>query len=259
MRSERLLPAWGIKQGLTAFHQSRQVAYPRRFLLESHPRGHVWPATGVSPMLYIEKLRYFYSTEARRLFKPLTAAIGRTRISPNLLTVIGLALTLGTAVLAWYGHFVTAAIVFTIGSVCDMLDGAVARLSEKVTPMGAFLDSTFDRVGEGAVLTAIALVYARDGNLWLVGAAFITMIGSFLVSYTRARAEALGLDCKVGLMTRPERLVLLGFGLALQKFGVLAVVMYILAVLTAYTVLQRILHVRRQFAEASSHEEERKP
>ena len=89
-------------------------------------------------MLYIEKLRYFYSTEARRLFRPLTAAIGRTRISPNLLTVIGLALTLGTAVLVWYGHFVTAAIVFTIGSVCDMLDGAVARLSEKVTPDGGF-------------------------------------------------------------------------------------------------------------------------
>jgi len=201
-------------------------------------------------MLYIEKLRYFYSTEARRIFKPLTAAIGRTRISPNFLTVTGLALTLGAAVLVWYGHFVTAAIVFTIGSVCDMLDGAVARLSAKVSPMGAFLDSTFDRVGEGAVLTAVALVYARDGNLWLVGAAFVTMIGSFLVSYTRARAEALGLDCKVGLMTRPERLVLLGAGLLLQKFGVLAVVMYILAVLTAFTVLQRILHVRRQFNEA---------
>ena len=208
-------------------------------------------------MLYIEKLRFFYSTEARRLVKPLTAAIGRTRISPNVLTVTGLALTLGSAVLVWYGHFVTAVLVFTLGSVCDLLDGAVARLSEKVSPMGAFLDSTFDRVGEGAVLTAIALVYARDGNLWLVGAAFVTMIASFLVSYSRARAEALGLDCKVGLMTRPERLVLLGAGLLLQKFGVLPVVMYILAVLTAYTVLQRILHVRRQFAEAASSAEEK--
>ncbi len=210
-------------------------------------------------MLYIEKLRYFYSTEARRLFKPLTAIIGRTRISPNLLTVSGLAMTLVAAVLVWYGYFVTAAIVFTVGSVCDMLDGAVARLSEKVSPLGAFLDSTFDRVGEGAMLTAIALTYARSGNLWLVAAAFVTMIGSFLVSYTRARAEALGLNCKVGLMTRPERLILLGVGLLLQKFGVLAVVMYILAVLTAYTVLQRILHVRRQFVEAVSRKEEKQP
>ena len=210
-------------------------------------------------MLYIEKLRYFYSTEARRLFKPLTAIIGRTRISPNFLTVSGLALTLVAAVLVWYGHFVAAAIVFTVGSVCDMLDGAVARLSEKVSPLGAFLDSTFDRVGEGAMLTAIALTYARSGNLWLVAAAFVTMIGSFLVSYTRARAEALGLNCKVGLMTRPERLILLGVGLLLQKFGVLAVVMYILAVLTAYTVLQRILHVRRQFVEAVSRKEEKQP
>lgn len=201
-------------------------------------------------MLYIEKLRYFYSTETRRLFKPLTTALGRTRISPNQLTVIGLALTMGVSVLVWTGNFVLAGAVFTLGSICDMLDGAVARLSTKVTPMGAFLDSVSDRIGEGIVLTAVALVYARDGNLWVVGAAFLTMIGSFLVSYTRARAEALGLECKVGLMTRPERLVLLGAGLFLERFGVLAIVMYILAVLTAVTVLQRILHVRRKFAEA---------
>lgn len=201
-------------------------------------------------MLYIEKLRYLYSTEARRLFKPLTAALGRTRISPNQLTVVGLLLTLGVAALVWTGNFMVAAAVFALGSICDMLDGAVARLSEKVTPMGAFLDSVSDRAGEGVVLTSIALVYARDGNLWVVGAAFLTMIGSFLVSYTRARAEALGLDCKVGLMTRPERLMLLGIGLFLQRFGVLAVVMYILAVLTAVTVLQRIMHVRRQFVKA---------
>lgn len=199
-------------------------------------------------MLYIEKLRYFYSTGVRRLFSPISAAIGRTSISPNALTVLGLLLTMGSAVLVWYGHFVTAAILFTVGSLFDMLDGAVARLSEQVTPMGAFLDSTFDRVGEGVVLTAIALAYARDASLWMVGAAFATMIGSFLVSYSRARAEALGLDCKVGLMTRPERLVLIGLGLLLQKFGVLPPVMYILAVLTAVTVMQRILHVRKQFA-----------
>lgn len=202
-------------------------------------------------MLYIEKLRYIYSTEVRRFFSPISTAIGRTRISPNLLTVLGLLLSLGAAVLVWYGYFIAAAIVFAVGSLFDMLDGAVARLSEKVTPMGAFLDSTFDRVGEGVVLTAIALAYSRDGNLWMVGASFATMIGSFLVSYTRARAEALGLDCKVGLMTRPERLVLIVLGLLLQRFGVLPIVMYILAVLTAVTVAQRILHVRKQFKEVT--------
>jgi len=197
-------------------------------------------------MPYMEKLRYRYSTEARRFFNPLTALIGKSRVSPNMLSILGLALTAGAAVLVWYEYFMTAAIVFAFGSICDMLDGAVARLSEKVTPLGAFLDSTFDRVGEGVVLTAIALVYAREGNLWVVGAAFATMICSFLVSYARARAEALGLDCKVGLMTRAERLILLGLGLLFQQFGVLPLVMYILAVLTAFTVLQRILHVRRQ-------------
>lgn len=203
-------------------------------------------------MQYIEKLRSLYSTEARRLVKPLTAALGRSRISPNQLTIVGLSLTLGAAVLVWTGNFILSGVVFSLGSVCDMLDGAVARLSARVTPMGAFLDSVFDRVGEGAILTAIALVYAREDNLWVVGAAFATMIGSFLVSYTRARAEALGLDCKVGLMTRVERLVLLGTGLFLHGLGVLPVVMYILAVLTAVTVLQRVLHVRRQFVAATA-------
>ncbi len=200
-------------------------------------------------MQYIEKLRYYYSTEARRLFSPVTAVLGRASISPNLLTFLGLAFTLAAAALVWYGHFVPAAVIFTAGSLFDMLDGAVARLSRRVTPMGAFIDSTFDRIGEGVVLTSIALVSARDGNLWLVAAAFATMIGSFLVSYTRARAEALGMECKVGLMTRPERLVLLIAGLALHRFGVLPPVMYILAVLTAVTVLQRTLHVWRQFRE----------
>lgn len=172
-----------------------------------------------------------------------------------MLTVMGLLLSLGAAVLVWYDYYMTAAVLFTAGSLCDMLDGAVARLSEKVTPMGAFLDSTADRVGEGILLTAIALAYSRDGDLWMVGAAFITMIGSFLVSYTRARAEALGLDCKVGLMTRPERLVMLSLGLLLQRFGVLSVVMYILAVLTAVTVLQRVMHVRRRFREKPAGED----
>ncbi len=197
----------------------------------------------------IEKLRQLYSTRIRSLFDPLTAAIGRSGITPNQLTVAGLLLAAVTAVLVWYGRFYAAAATFTAGGLMDMLDGAVARLSEKVTPLGAFIDSTFDRLGEGMVLTAIALYYARDDNLPMVGAAFATMIGSFLVSYTRARAEALGLDCKVGLMTRAERMVLLAVGLALQRFGVLVVVMYILAVLTAVTVLQRILHVRRRFQE----------
>ncbi len=206
-------------------------------------------------MLYVEKLRNIYSTRIRSLFNPLTAAIGRSGITPNQLTVMGLLMAVAVAVLVWYGFFVIAAIVFTVGGLMDMLDGAVARLSEKVTPLGAFIDSTFDRLGEGIVLTAIALVYARDDNLWVVGAAFATMIGSFLVSYTRARAEALGLDCKVGLMTRAERMVLIGLGLLLQRFGVLEVVMYILAVLTAVTVLQRVLHVRRQFQQLAGQEE----
>ncbi len=207
----------------------------------------------------IEKVRKNYSSRARALFNPLTAAIEQSGVTPNQLTVLGLLLALVAGVLIWYGYFIVAAIVFTVGGLMDMLDGALARLSEKVTPLGAFIDSTFDRLGEGIILTAIALYYADAGNLWVVGAAFATMIGSFLVSYTRARAEALGLECKVGLMTRVERLVLLGIGLLLQGFGVLEVVIYILAVLTAVTVVQRVLHVRRQFLKTANQSGGSKP
>ncbi|GBE58110.1 CDP-diacylglycerol--inositol 3-phosphatidyltransferase [bacterium BMS3Abin01] len=210
-------------------------------------------------MVPIQKLRQSYSSRARGLFTPMTAAIGRSGITPNQLTVLGLLLAIAVAFLVWYGYFFIAAVVFAVGGLMDMLDGAVARLSEKVTPLGAFIDSTFDRLGEGIVLTSIALFYAREGDLWVVGATFATLIGSFLVSYTRARAEALGRECKVGLMTRAERLVLLGIGLALQRFGVLAVVMYILSVLTAVTVLQRILHVRRQFLELEAQKKQTGP
>jgi CDP-diacylglycerol--glycerol-3-phosphate 3-phosphatidyltransferase len=136
--------------------------------------------------------------------------------------------------------------MFVIGSLLDILDGALARLSGKGTPFGAFLDSTTDRVSEGFMLGAIALVFARHDELFAVGAAFAAVIGSFLVSYTRARAEALGLKGDVGIGSRAERVAVITAGLVLAPWGLLPWAIYFLAATAWFTVGQRILSVRSQ-------------
>jgi CDP-diacylglycerol---glycerol-3-phosphate 3-phosphatidyltransferase len=127
-----------------------------------------------------------------------------------------------------------------------VLDGALARARPRLNPFGGFLDSTTDRISEGFILGAIALVLADDGEMVALAAVFVALVGSFLVSYTRAKAEALGLRGDVGLMARAERIVLLAVVLAFSGLGVLPYGIYLLAALTAFTVLQRILHVHRQ-------------
>jgi len=136
-----------------------------------------------------------------------------------------------------------AGLVFVVASCFDMLDGALARLAQKITPFGSFLDSTLDRASEGAILVAVAYLFARQGHPVDVVFVMIALLGSLLVSYTRARAEALGLECKVGLMSRPERVVLIAIGLF---FNVLPYVIYILAALTTLTVVQRVIHTYRE-------------
>lgn len=182
---------------------------------------------------------------AKRAALPAAAILARSHVTPNRLTVFGLLLNAGTVPLIVSGHFFWALVVYVLASVCDLLDGAVARAANQVTRFGAFLDSTTDRVAEGITLGAVGIFYARGDRFWEVGAVFVVIIASFLVSYTRARAEALGLECKVGLMSRPERIVVLGAGFAFARWHVLTVVVYLLAVLTTGTVVQRMLHVRK--------------
>ena len=140
-------------------------------------------------------------------------------------------------------------VLFIVGSVADILDGALARAASKGTVFGAFLDSTFDRLGEAAMLAAIGLVFAREGNDVALVASFAAVIGSFLVSYTRAKAEALGLRGDVGFGSRVERVVLISIGLALAPWGWLQWPIYLLAAMAWITVIQRILFVRRQLRE----------
>lgn len=190
----------------------------------------------------------------RRTASRSVEGLARTRVSPNALTALGVSLCLVAAVVVYFEHrselvaFWTGAVLFTVGSLLDILDGALARRSGKGTPFGAFLDSTTDRVGEFAMLGAIALVFARDDNEVALAFAMAAAAGSFLVSYTRARAEALGLKGDVGLGSRAERVVVIVSGLVLAPWGVLPWAIYLLTATAWITVVQRVLAVRSQLA-----------
>ena len=173
-----------------------------------------------------------------------------SRLTPNAISMAGLVGNVVAAVLVTQRYFFLAGIAFILGSVMDTLDGRYSRMSGKGSAFGAFLDSTLDRVEEGIVLTAVAAYFSARGDDLAVAAVVVTVLGSLMVSYTRARAEALGVECKVGLATRPVRVVILSAGLlfargaSLGDFELLAPAIYVMAVLTSFTVLQRVLHVR---------------
>lgn len=193
-----------------------------------------------------------YTGGVRRLAARWIEGLARTRVSPNALTAAGVTLCVAGSVLVYFEYrdeylfYWLGGAVFVIGSILDILDGALARQSGKQTPFGAFLDSTTDRVGEGFMLGAIALVFFRHANEVALGFAIGAIAGSFLVSYARARAEALGLRGDVGIGSRAERVVVISVGLAFAPWGALPWTIYLLTATAWITVLQRILSVRRQ-------------
>lgn len=198
------------------------------------------------------RLKEGYTVGVRRLASRSMRGLARTRVTPDALTALGLLTCAIAAACVYFEYrneilwFWLGAFLFWGGSLLDVLDGALARQSGRGTPFGAFLDSTTDRVGEAAMLGAIALVFARDGNEIALGATFAAMTGSFLVSYTRSKAEGLGLKGDVGLGSRAERVVVIVTGLFLAPWGLLPWAVYLLTVTAWITVAQRILHVRRQ-------------
>jgi CDP-diacylglycerol--glycerol-3-phosphate 3-phosphatidyltransferase len=173
-----------------------------------------------------------------------------SRLTPNAISLTGFALNLAAAALVVERLFFLAGVAFIVGSIMDTLDGRYSRMSGKGTPFGAFLDSTLDRLEEGIVLAAVAAYFASRHNQVAVAAVVVAVLFSLMVSYTRARAEALGVDCKVGLATRPVRVVILSAGLVFAKgasighFELLAPAVYLLAGLAIFTTVQRIVHVR---------------
>ncbi len=175
-----------------------------------------------------------------------------SRLTPNFISMTGLVGNVIAAVLVTQEEFFLAGIAFILGSVMDTLDGRYSRMSGKGTPFGAFLDSSLDRVEEGIVLAAVGAYFAKQGDDLAVAAVVLAVLFSLMVSYTRARAEALGVECKVGLATRAIRVVIISAGLLFAKgaglgdFELLEPAIYVLAGLTIFTTFQRMLHVRRE-------------
>lgn len=199
-------------------------------------------------MSEMNRFRAIYEIGGRNLARNIARKLlFGMKISPNLVTVTGTALNACAAAIIFYEHFLIGAIVFVVGSLLDAMDGAIAKVTDQATPFGAFLDSTLDRVSEGFILGGLGLMFAHQDKMWALAACFVAIACSFLVSYTRARAEALGVECKVGLASRVERVVLITAGLlgAVIEPVILEIVVYILASTATLTVLQRILHVRK--------------
>jgi CDP-diacylglycerol--glycerol-3-phosphate 3-phosphatidyltransferase len=175
-----------------------------------------------------------------------------SRLTPNAISLTGLLLCVVAAALVFAEYYFLGGIAFILGSVCDTLDGRYSRMSGKGTSFGAFLDSTLDRMEEGIVLTAVAFQFSQAGNDAAVAAVVIAVLASLMVSYTRARAEALGVECKVGIADRAVRVVILSIGLLFAKgasigdFQLLEPAVYVLAALSIFTVFQRIFHVRSE-------------
>lgn len=171
-----------------------------------------------------------------------------SRLTPNAISLTGLILCIVAAVLVWQEQWILGGVAFIVGSICDTLDGRYSRMSGKGTPFGAFLDSTLDRIEEGLMLAAIGVYFAAQADEIAVFGVIVAAVASLMVSYTRARAEALGVECKVGFGNRAARVAILSAGILLFGLGVpaLDVSVYVLAILGTVTFLQRIFHVRGQ-------------
>ena len=175
---------------------------------------------------------------------PVVTVLEKTHITPNALTVIGMLITFVAAALVALKHPFAAGWVVLFAGLFDMLDGALARRTNKVSKFGGVLDSTLDRISEASVLIGIAVFYANRQSVWGVAVAGITLIGSQLPSYIRSKAENLNINGKIGLFTRPERVIILALGLLLAGItNVLLIALIIIAVLSFLTAGQRLVHI----------------
>lgn len=207
----------------------------------------------------MERIREFLGKWVRLGFSPLLTVLERLGVTPNHITIVAFLINIGAAVLVGFNHYVAAASVFIGASLLDLVDGSLARRTGKTTPFGSFLDSTLDRLSEGAMFAAIAYRLAIDEGVASqrmrgvnVALVVLALLGSVTVSYTRARAEGLGVECKVGLASRFERIFLICTGLYLVGgdlyLDALPYAIYVILALTMFTVIQRVVHTYRQLA-----------
>ena len=193
------------------------------------------------------KLTNAQKTISNYVTQPAVKLLARTPVTPNTITWLGFLITVGAAALVVTGNLFAAGFVVLFAGIFDMLDGALARTTNRVTRFGAVLDSTLDRLSEAVLLLSILVIYTRGQQVaesLLVG---IALFGSLMVSYIRARVEALGIECNVGLFTRPERVVILALGLLLSQFDfALVIALAIITFFSFFTVGQRLIYAWRQ-------------
>lgn len=189
------------------------------------------------------KMSEIRESVGKRMAAPVVQILSLSRLSPNALTVIGFIITLTAAFLVLQGYFMAGGVVVLVAGFFDMVDGALARYQGKVTRFGAALDSTLDRYAEAALFLALVWFYFPRGSLLTVVLIYAVLVGSLLVSYVRARAEGLGLKGESGFFTRSERVIVLALGLMLNQ---VIIALWILAILTHLTVLQRLANIWKQ-------------
>ena len=192
---------------------------------------------------YRARTRHF---AARYLENPLARLLGNIGLSPNKISVLGLVLSGATAYLLGVGLFLGGGLLLLAASVLDMADGALARLTGRTTPFGGLMDSTADRVSEAVVLLGLLVFYLDPLSTTGVVLVNTALVGSFMVSYLRAKAESLGVDCQVGIMTRPERVLVLAIGLLVDQ---VTIVLGIIALLSLLTAVHRFWHIRGKLLE----------
>jgi CDP-diacylglycerol--glycerol-3-phosphate 3-phosphatidyltransferase len=181
---------------------------------------------------------------AYRITNPIVRILSKSGITPNALTLTNLALNIVAAYVIATGHFLLGGILVLVSGLFDLLDGALARFTKQATKFGAILDSTVDRISEAATLCGLLIWYVpHEGAILKIVLIFVVLIGSFLVSYIRARAEGLGWQCQVGLFTRAERVIVLAIGLLINQ---IFIALCVLAVFVFITVVQRLVYLWKQ-------------
>jgi CDP-diacylglycerol--glycerol-3-phosphate 3-phosphatidyltransferase len=204
------------------------------------------------PPKYVKQPTDYVKKGALRAIEPAIAFLARKNVSPNTITTVGTLVTVAASIVYATGHIMTAGWIMNVTAFFDVADGQVARRTGRSSVFGAFYDSTLDRVADGALMAGLAFFYATNPvhhNLYMVVVCLVCIIGTFLISYTRARAEALGIDAKVGVMQRPERMVLLSvpqslFGLFWNGWVLMGIIL-LLTVTAWITAVQRIAFVHR--------------
>ncbi len=180
---------------------------------------------------------------ASRITRPILRFLSRTGVKPDVLTSLGLAINIGAAYLIAIHQFLAAGILILVAGLFDLLDGALARFVGQTTKFGAILDSVTDRISEAAIFCGLLVWYMSTGADLETVLVFAALVGSFLVSYIRARAEGAGLECNVGLFTRAERVIVLALGLMLNH---VYIALWVLVVFVYVTVVERMFYLRRK-------------